>query len=144
MGIDQMRPGPGFGIGVCGLEAGHAQAASGLGVLEGFEASLEAPLVPLGIFGRKAFRPGGADVEDIERAVGLTAVEAEGVGNRVHDADVLNRLPEDPASPLNLSKPLGSEGARRRHTEGSQCHFLGHSGVFEGAWPTQSASSLGK
>jgi hypothetical protein len=86
----------------------------------------------------------GAENENVERAVGLTAVEAKDVGNRVHGADVLNSLPEDPVNPLNLSKPLDSEGARRMHTEGSQCHFRGHSGVFVGAWPTQPASSLGK
>jgi hypothetical protein len=74
----------------------------------------------------------GAENENVERAVGLTAVEAKDVGNRVHGGDVLNSLPEDSVNPLNLSKPRESEGARRRHSEGFQCHFRGHSGIFEG------------
>ena len=132
IGIDQMGPCPSFGIGVCGLEVGHAQAVRGLGALEGFQAGFEESLGSLGVLGAQAFGFAGADIKDVERAVRLTAVEAEGVGDRVHGADVLNSLPEDSVSPLHLSKPRDSEGAGRRHTGGSQCHFRGHSGVLEG------------
>ena len=61
----------------------------------------------------------------------LMAVEEQKVGNRVHGADVLNSLPEDPVSPDTCVNPkirkVPEGGAPRVH----ECHSRGDS-VFLG------------